>query len=142
MEKEQERIEQEVRFTEVFNAPIEKVWKAVSTAEGIAVWFMPNDFEPVEGHDFHLNAAQFGMSPCKVTKIDPPHFLSFNWGKDWFVEFYLKEMEGKTEFTLVHGGWDEDKVTEFGAPHRAVQENMAKGWAFSILPKLRSHIEG
>ncbi|MDP4172153.1 MAG: SRPBCC domain-containing protein, partial [Bacillota bacterium] len=59
--------------TAEFNAPIQKVWNAVATAEGLEAWFMPNDFEPVEGHEFHLNAGQFGMSPCKVTKVDPPN---------------------------------------------------------------------
>lgn len=26
-------------------APIQKVWETVSTSEGIAKWFMPNDFQ-------------------------------------------------------------------------------------------------
>ncbi|WP_233569809.1 SRPBCC family protein [Falsibacillus albus] len=130
-----------IRKTEIFNAPIEKVWKAVSTSNGLEAWFMPNDFEPVEGHEFHLNAGQFGMSPCKVTMVDPPNGLSFDWGKDWFVIFELKEVDGKTEFTLIHGGWDADKVTEFGAPHKVVRVNMDQGWT-GIVGKLKDFIEG
>lgn len=102
---------------------------------------MPNDFEPVVGHEFHLNAGQFGMSPCKVTEIDPPNRLSFNWGKDWTLTFELKELDGKTEFTLIHSGWDADKITEFGAPHIAVRENMDQGWESKVTKSLREYVE-
>ena len=131
----------DIRYTEVYNAPIAKVWNAVSTAEGIAAWFMPTvDFEPVEGHEFHLNAGQFGMSPCKVTHIDPPNRFSFNWGKDWTLTFVLKDLDGKTELTLIHSGWDANKVTEFGAPHTPIRENMNQGWA-GLVKKLQGYVE-
>ncbi|WP_028595379.1 SRPBCC family protein [Paenibacillus assamensis] len=131
----------EVRKTVQLKAPIQKVWDAVSTAEGIAVWFMPSDFEPVVGHKFHLEAGPFGKSPCEVTEIDPPHKLSFTWGKDWTLTFLLEEQGDVTEFTLIHGGWDADKVTEFGQSHTEVRERMSQGW-IGILEKLSKTIEG
>ncbi|MBB6634347.1 SRPBCC family protein [Cohnella thailandensis] len=130
----------DIRQTQLLKAPIEKVWQAVSTAEGMASWFMPNDMQPVVGHEFHLNAGPYGQSPCKVTEVDPPHRLSFNWGKDWTLTFELKEVDGQTEFTLIHGGWDPEKVTEFGETHRLVRDRMAGGWA-GIGQKLRSLLE-
>lgn len=45
----------------VFHASIEKVWEAVATSEGIAAWFMPNDFRPEIG----LN------SPCSLLSAPP-----------------------------------------------------------------------
>lgn len=131
----------DIRQTVVLNAPIGKVWDAVSTAEGIAAWFMPNDFEPVVGHEFHLEAGPFGRSPCKVTVIDPPSKLSFRWGKDWTLTFQLEEKDGLTAFTLVHSGWSADQVTEFGQPHAAVRETMSGGWT-GMLKKLASRFEG
>jgi uncharacterized protein YndB with AHSA1/START domain len=130
----------DIRQTLVFNAPIQKVWEAVATSEGLAAWFMPNDFQPVAGHEFHLNAGHFGMSPCKVTEIDPPNRLSFNWGKDWTITFELKEFDGKTEFTLIHSGWDADKVTEFGETHTVVRDRMDQGWA-GLTKKLGAYVE-
>jgi uncharacterized protein YndB with AHSA1/START domain len=119
----------DIRKTVVLNAPIEKVWKLVATAEGIASWWMPNTFQPVLGHEFVLHTGQFGDSPCKVTELDPPHRVGFNWGKDWHLVFELKALEdGKTEFTLIHSGWDADNVTEFGQPHPVVRRNMDGGW--------------
>ncbi|SFJ30452.1 SRPBCC family protein [Thermoflavimicrobium dichotomicum] len=130
-----------IRQTIVFNAPIQKVWEAVSTSEGLAAWFMPNDFQPVVGHEFHLNAGQFGMSPCKVTEVDPPNRLSFNWGKDWTITFELKELDGgKTEFTLIHSGWDANKVTEFGESHSVVRDRMNQGWTV-LLKSLGKYVE-
>ncbi len=119
----------DIRQTMVLNAPIQKVWEAVATSEGIAAWFMPNDFQPIAGHEFHLNSGPFGMSQCKVTEIDPPNRLSFKWGKDWTLTFELIRLDGKTEFTLIHSGWDADKVTEFGETHTIVRDRMAGGWA-------------
>ncbi|BDG47148.1 SRPBCC domain-containing protein [Parageobacillus sp. KH3-4] len=120
----------DIRHTMVFQAPIQKVWEAVSTSEGLAAWFMPNDLQPMVGHEFHLNAGPFGMSPCKVIEVDPPHRLSFRWGKDWTVTFELKELnKGQTEFTLIHSGWDVNKVTEFGESHTIVRNRMDQGWA-------------
>ncbi|MZQ84046.1 SRPBCC domain-containing protein [Paenibacillus sp. 5J-6] len=126
--------------TVVFNAPIQKVWDAVATSEGIAAWFMPNNFKPEAGYEFHLEAGPFGNSPCKVTDVTPPNRLSFVWGKDWSLTFELKDVDGKTEFTLIHAGWDVDKVTEFGQPHSVVREMMANGWT-GIAMRLTAYVE-
>ncbi|MCD1261485.1 SRPBCC domain-containing protein [Paenibacillus athensensis] len=131
----------DIRQTQLLNAPIQKVWAAVSTAEGISAWFMPNDFQPVVGQEFHIKAGPWGDSLCKVTVFDPPHKLAFTWGKDWTLAFELEEVDGKTQFTLVHSGWDTNKVTEFGEAHAIVRERMAGGWA-GIGAKLASVVEG
>ncbi|TFE24550.1 SRPBCC family protein [Cohnella luojiensis] len=130
----------DIRQTSVFNAPVQKVWAAVSTSEGIAAWFMPNDFLPEVGHEFHLDAGPFGKSACKVTVIDPPNRLSFNWGKDWTLTFELEEKGGQTEFTLIHSGWTADVATEFGEPHDVVRERMRGGWV-GLVQKLGAYVE-
>ncbi|USK34973.1 SRPBCC domain-containing protein [Bacillus sp. F19] len=120
----------DITQTVVYNAPIEKVWNAVSTSEGIAAWFMPNDFQPEVGHEFHLQSP-FGPSPCKVIQLEPPHRLSFTWDTDgWIVTFLLKEMEGKTEFTLIHGGWKQSDTILPKANEKAsvIRDRMNHGW--------------
>lgn len=130
----------DIRKTQIFNAPIQKVWEAIATAEGMASWFMPNDMQPVVGHKFQINAGPFGMSPCKVTEAEPPHRLSFRWGKDWTLTFELKELDGKTEFTLIHSGWDTETVTEFGESHALVHDRMSGGWT-GLVKKLGEYVE-
>ncbi|BDG31995.1 SRPBCC family protein [Parageobacillus thermoglucosidasius] len=131
----------QICHTMVFQAPIQKVWEAVSTSEGLAAWFMPNDLQPVVGYEFHLNAGPFGMSPCKVIEVEPPHRLSFRWGKDWTVTFVLKELnKQQTEFTLIHSGWEANKVTEFGESHTIVRNRMDQGWA-KLCQSLGAYVE-
>ncbi|KQL48520.1 polyketide cyclase [Brevibacillus choshinensis] len=126
--------------TLVFEAPLQKVWQAVSTAEGIAAWFMPNNFQAIEGQTFTI-FSPYGDSPCEVKELDPPNRLVFSWGKDWVVTFSLKDLDGKTEFTLIHSGWSEDTVTEVGETHTVVRDRMNQGWDSSVLPKLRQFVE-
>ncbi|WP_199617654.1 SRPBCC family protein [Paenibacillus alkalitolerans] len=124
----------------VLNAPIMKVWHAVATSEGIAAWFMPNNFKPESGFKFQLDAGPFGMSDCEVTELDPPNRLSFQWGEEWTVTFKLTEMEGKTEFTLIHSGWVEGMVTPFGETHNIVRDRMSHGWG-GLVEKLGAYVE-
>ncbi|GIP40490.1 hypothetical protein J31TS4_37700 [Paenibacillus sp. J31TS4] len=132
----------DIRKTVEIQAPIAKVWNAVATSEGLAAWFMPNDFEPVAGSTFHLNAGPFGHSPCRVTELEPPRRLSFAWGKDWTLTFELEEIEeGKTVVTLIHSGWSAGQVTEFGQPHEDVRGNMDQGWT-GLVQKLARTVEG
>lgn len=85
-ENESQRTLPDIRQTVVLNAPIQKVWNAVATSEGLAAWFMPNDFRPVVGHAFHLDAGPYGKSPCKVMEVDPPHRLSFLYAHPFRLE--------------------------------------------------------
>lgn len=127
----------EIRKTVVINAPIEKVWKAVSTSEGIAAWWMENTFQPILGHEFTLHAGSYGDSRCKVTELEPMSRLGFDWDADWHLTFELRELgDNKTEFTLIHSGFDAEKSTAFGQPHSAVRDIMDGGWEKIVKEKL------
>jgi len=134
---------QDITQTIILNAPITKVWNTVSTSDGIAAWFMPNDFKLEENHEFHIQSP-FGPSPCKVTEIDPPNRLSFSWDTDgWFVSFILKDLGEKTEFTLIHGGWKgpEDTISKANQKSSIIHDTMAKGWVSIVQDKLRKAAE-
>ena len=130
----------EIRKNIVINAPIETVWPYVSTADGIGAWFMTCDMEPVEGKEFTLQAGPWGESPCKVTEVQRPNRLSFDWGKDWQIHFELNEIDGQTELTFIHAGWEDGKQTEFGESHDIVRPRMSEGWD-GLLAKLKKTIE-
>lgn len=132
----------EIREIIVLNAPIEKVWKAVSTAEGIAGWWMTNTFQPVFGHEFVLHAGPYGDSPCRVTEFEPMVKVGFDWDKDWHLTFKLKDLgNGQTEFTLIHSGFDADKSTRFGQPHSVVRKVMGDGWEKIVKESLLAYIK-
>jgi uncharacterized protein YndB with AHSA1/START domain len=134
---------QDIVQTAIFDAPIQKVWDAVSTSEGIGRWFMPNDFQPELGYEFHLQSP-FGPSPCKVLELDPPNRLSFAWDVDgWVVTFELKELDGKTEFSLTHAGW---KAPDEIAPkaqekNSVIRDKMNEGWEKIVHVRLKQAVE-
>jgi uncharacterized protein YndB with AHSA1/START domain len=133
---------QDIKQTVVFNAPIQKVWEQVSTAEGVSAWFMPNDLKPEVGHEFHIQSP-FGPSPCKVTEVEPPNRLSFTWDTDgWFVTFILNEVGETTEFTLIHGGWKQadEMVGKAGEKASVIRDRMSHGWT-GIIEALRKTVE-
>lgn len=133
---------EDVVQTVVFNAPIQKVWETVSTSEGIASWFMPNNFQAIVGHEFHLQSP-FGPSPCKVIEIDEPNKVSFTWDTEgWVVSFILKELGEKTEFTLIHGGWKQpdEILPKANEKSSVIRDRMSGGW-IGIVEKLRKTVE-
>lgn len=142
MMRDQNRI-RDIEQKVIIEAPIQKVWDKVANAEGIAAWFMPNDFKAEVGYEFHLQSP-FGPSPCRVLEIDEPHKLSFSWDTDgWFVSFLLKDLDGKTEFTLIHGGWKEENeiVPKAGEQASVIRDRMNQGW-IGITGKLKKVVEG
>jgi uncharacterized protein YndB with AHSA1/START domain len=133
----------DIRHTVLFNAPIQKVWDAVATSEGIAAWWMKNDFQPKIGHEFTLESP-YGPSPCKVLELDPPYQLTFAWDKaGWRVTFKLEEVEGKTKFTLIHSGWEEpDKIVPKASEKQSIiRDRMDKGWEMLVNNYLRNLVE-
>ena len=129
----------EIRKIVIINASIEKVWKAVATSEGLKAWWMENTFKHILGQEFVLKTGSYGDSPCKITEFEPQTRIGFDWDKDWHIVFELKKLsETKTQLTLVHSGWDENKTTSFGQPHTMIRTIMDNGWSNlikEVLPK-------
>jgi uncharacterized protein YndB with AHSA1/START domain len=133
---------EDIKQTVVYNAPIQKVWEFVSTSEGIAAWFMPNDFQATVGHEFHLQTP-FGQSPCKVLEVDEPNCISFTWDTEgWVVSFILKDLDDKTEFTLVHGGWKtaDEILPKANEKSGIIRDRMNGGW-IGLVQKLKQVVE-
>ncbi len=102
----------DIQHTYVLNAPVQKVWRAIATSEGLAAWLMPNDFQAVLGHAFTFQTQPDGdfdgIIHSKVLELDPPHRLVFTWDANnmyQFISFELKELDNRTEFSIVHSGW-------------------------------------
>ncbi|RKL66359.1 hypothetical protein CR203_15835 [Salipaludibacillus neizhouensis] len=137
--KEVQTIEKKVTF----QAPIEKVWNAVSNSEAIEEWFMPNNFEAKEGFKFEIQSP-FGPSVCEVLTIDPPKHLSFSWGEmGWIISFYLIDLGDSTEFTLTHSGWGkfDELIPETGETHGLVRDRMDNGWNKIVYEDLKKVAE-
>jgi uncharacterized protein YndB with AHSA1/START domain len=116
--------------TVIMDAPIQRIWKAVATSEGLTAWLMKNNFKPVMGYEFTFQATPFGdwdgIVHCEVKELDPPNRLGFTWcgnNMEQYVTFELIEQENnKTQFKLVHSGW--------AMEHSMLREKMYIGWGY------------
>jgi uncharacterized protein YndB with AHSA1/START domain len=104
-------------------APIDAVWQAWTTRDGIVSFFAPDaEIEPRVGGAFHVHMdplAQPGMKGAdemRYMALQPPNMLSFDWNapphlaqvrqQRTFVVVRLKDIDGKsTRVTLHHTGW-------------------------------------
>jgi uncharacterized protein YndB with AHSA1/START domain len=128
----------------------EIVWEFLTNAELISQWLMPNDFQPVVGHDFTFRIKPIpefefdGIIYCKVLEIVPFKKLSYSWkggpgnGKinlDSIVAWTLTEKDNGTELSLAHSGLMEN-INIYHAMTKGWMENMAK---IEGLIKARTH---
>jgi uncharacterized protein YndB with AHSA1/START domain len=99
----------------------ETVWKTLVTAELIARWLMPNDFEPQVGKRFTFRTKPMGdwdgVVHCKVLEVIQHRKLVYSWtgGSDRntrhgfrlnsTVTWTLTPVGGGTRLRLVHAGF-------------------------------------
>jgi uncharacterized protein YndB with AHSA1/START domain len=107
-----------VRVERTYPHPIEKVWRAVTTAEHLGQWFpSPVEVDLRPGGAMRFSA--FDGAPAArgtVEVVDAPRRLTFTWGTDRLT-FELAPAGDGTTFTLIHSFDD-----RFGAP------SFATGW--------------
>jgi uncharacterized protein YndB with AHSA1/START domain len=103
---------------------VERVWKALTTAELIGQWLMPNDFEPVVGKRFTFKTRPIGdwdgVVHCEVLEVVPPSRLVYSWKGgsesndsasnygsklDSVVTWTLQPDGGGTRLRMVHTGF-------------------------------------
>ncbi len=116
-----------------YNAPAERVWKALTDKDEMANWYFKlDDFKPEVGFNFQFT----GGSPekqylhlCEVTEVIPNKKLTHSWRYDGypgnsFVTWELEEKDGQTELTLTHIGVESfpQDLADFA------RSSFAKGW--------------
>jgi uncharacterized protein YndB with AHSA1/START domain len=107
----------------VISAPIEAVWQAWTTREGIVSFFAPDaQVEARVGGAFHIHfdplaaPGRKGADDMRFMALQAPTLLSFDWNapphlaqarqQRTFVVVRLKDLDGKsTQVNLTHIGW-------------------------------------
>ncbi len=105
-----------VRVERYFPHPIDKVWRAVTTAEHLGQWFP----SPVEIDLRPGGALRFDEEAGAIEALDPPRLLRFTWGADRLT-FELAPADGGTSFALTHSFDD-----------RAGAASFATGWEMCL----------
>jgi uncharacterized protein YndB with AHSA1/START domain len=132
-------------------APIEDVWRAWTTSEGIVSFFAPEAvIEATPGGAFfvHFNpyarAGLKGADDMRVLAVQAPKLISFTWNapphlpearaQRTFVTVRLAPAEGGTRVRLRHAGWGEggqwdDAYQYFDRAWGSVLANLQKRFA-------------
>src|SRR5438477_6185685 len=75
----------QVRMDVVLAQPPERVWRALTEAQALAAWLLPNNFRPRLGHRFQFTrkpGRQEGEGDaiqCEVVELEAPCRLAYTW---------------------------------------------------------------
>ncbi len=130
-----------------YNAPAEKVWKAITDKNEMKHWYFDlAEFKAEVGFEFQFTG---GPSPerqylhlCKITEVIPGKKLIHSWRYDGyegnsFVTFELFAEGSKTRLKLTHAGLETfPKENPDLAKH-----NFVEGWTDIIGRSLKEYVE-
>jgi uncharacterized protein YndB with AHSA1/START domain len=136
-----------VKLERVFNAPTDKVWKAITDAGEMKHWYfdLPG-FKPEPGYEFQFSGGKDPEHPyihlCKITDIVAGEKLTYSWQYKGFegishVTFELFPQGEKTKLVLTHEG-----LSSFPANNPDLdRENFVLGWNDIINRSLKDYLE-
>ena len=128
-----------------FNAPIARVWKALTDVEEMRQWYFDlKEFTPEVGFEFEFVVEHEGMKYhhlCKVTEVIPQKKIAYTWrykGEpgDSLVTFELSADGNKTKLRLTHEG-----LETFPKTPAYARKNFEAGWT-GIATELEQFLEG
>ncbi|MDO8367195.1 MAG: SRPBCC domain-containing protein [Saprospiraceae bacterium] len=133
---------------ESLNAPVEKVWKAITDRDQMAQWYFDlAEFRPELGFEFRFTG---GPAPekqylhiCKITEVELGKKLTYSWRYEGyegesFVTFLLLPMGDNTVLRLTHAGLETFPTDN---PDFA-SGNFVEGWNEIIRTALKQFLEG
>jgi uncharacterized protein YndB with AHSA1/START domain len=128
-----------------FNAPIARVWKALTDVEDMRRWYFDlKKFKPEVGFEFEFVVEHEGMKYhhlCKVTEVIPQKKIAYMWrykGEpgDSLVTFELSAKGDKTRLRLMHTG-----IETFPRTPAYARKNFESGWTAIIVSELKKFLE-
>ena len=141
-----------VQRTITIEAPIEKVWAAVTEAEHLAKWF-PQKVTlgaPAVGVSGTFTFEGHGTVPVVIEEVDAPRMIAYRWGNEigepataaavdparsTVFRFLLEPLESGTRLTVIESGFD--ALTD---PTARMRDNRG-GWDYE-LDELVAYLEG
>lgn len=121
----------EIKQTWRFSRSREEVWEYLTKPELLELWLAKTDFQPVVGHQFHLDGKDGCKIDCIVVEVKPFTRLSYSWRTtsikdhklfDSMVVWTLHPDADGTELRLLHSGF---VAAEDQAQHNA-------GWTLLV----------
>src|SRR2546425_777904 len=137
---------QPVVIERTFNAPIQKVWQAITDKDQMKEWYFDLPvFKPEVGVEFQFSAGKDQkkyLHLCKITEVIPGKKITYSWRYEGYegasyVAFELFAEGNKTKLKLTHEGLETFPKTN---PDLA-KENFIQGWTSIIGTSLKNFLE-
>ena len=129
-----------------FNAPIARVWKALTNVDDMRRWYFDlKEFKPEVGFEFEFTVEHEGFKYhhlCKVTEVIPQKKLAYTWRYkghegDSLVTFELfADGDIKTRLILTHEG-----LETFPKTPSFARKSFMEGWTQIIGSSLKEFVE-
>src|SRR5262249_40073900 len=128
-----------------FDAPVEKVWQALTNAADMRRWYFDlKEFRPERGFEFQFVVEHEGIKydhRCKITEVIPRRRIAYTWryqGEpgDSLVTFELFEEGAKTRVKLTHEG-----LETFPKLPAYARKSFQAGWTDLIGRSLKDFVE-
>ncbi|MEP7014709.1 MAG: SRPBCC domain-containing protein [Verrucomicrobiota bacterium] len=141
----QNNLTEAVTIERIFNAPIDRVWKALTDVEEMRHWYFDlKKFKPEPGFEFEFAVDHEGTHYhhlCKVTEAIPEKKIAYTWrykGEQGnsLVTFELFDEGDKTRLKLTHEG-----LETFPDLPAYARNNFVEGWT-AIFGELVKYLAG
>src|SRR5438067_13327931 len=128
-----------------FNAPVAKVWLALTDVDQMWQWYFDlREFRPEVGFEFDFVVEHEGNNYhhlCKITEVIPQKKIAYTWrykGEpgDSLVTFELFGEGEKTRLKLTHEG-----IESFPKTPAYARKNFEAGWIAIIGSELKRFVE-
>lgn len=129
-----------------YNAPVEKVWKAITNKDQMKQWYFDlAEFKPEVGFEFTFTGGSKEKSYvhlCKVVEVIPNKKLKHTWSyKDYngmsYVTWELFDEGETTRVKLTHEGLETFPQNE----KDFAVESFTKGWTHIVGTSLKNYLE-
>lgn len=132
---------------QVFNKPVEEVWKAITDRDQMVQWFFDNipEFKATKGFSTQFNVqapSRDFMHLWKVVEVIPLQKIVINWKYedckgDSYVIMEVEDMGATTRFTLTT-----QVIEDFNEDYPEFKrESCVAGWDYFIKENLSSFLE-
>ena len=137
---------QPIIIEQIYNAPVDKVWKAITDKHQMKEWYFSLDeFRPEPGFAFQFygegRKGEKYLHHCKITEVIPQQKLQYSWRYEGYegysvVTFELLDQTETTKLRLTHEG-----VESFPSSPDFAKESFIEGWTYITGTSLKNFLE-
>ena len=137
-----------ITIERTYNAPVEKVWKALTDKEQMKQWYFDiADFKLEVGSEFRFTGkgktGEEFVHLCRIAEVIPNKKIKHSWSYEGyegnsFVTWELSDEGGKTKVKLTHEGLETFPVTPASDFAKA---NFVEGWTYITGVSLKEFLE-